>query len=80
MNDGRILVTAMDYAVKEAEQRLDSLDRVIQANSPERQLRFGYSIVYNRGKIVRSHKDVKPGETLEIRTAEGVIGAKVENK
>ena len=60
-------------------QKIDTLGRVIEAHSPERQLKFGYSIVYNKGKVVRSPKDVKVGEVLEVQTADGTIRTQVSN-
>ncbi len=57
---------------------LDSTARVIQANSPERQLKFGYSIVYSKGKVVRSVRDIKQRETLELQLSDGTIETRVE--
>ena len=61
-----------------ASSELDALSRVIQANSPERPLKFGYSIVYNGGTVVRSVRDVRSGERLDVQVADGTIVTRVE--
>ena len=57
---------------------LDATARVIHANSPERQLKFGYSIVYSKGKVVRSVRDIKAGEALDLQVSDGTIETRVE--
>jgi exodeoxyribonuclease VII large subunit len=58
-------------------QQLESTARLIQSNDPKRQLKFGYSIVYKDGKIVRSVQGIKKGETLSVQVADGAISAAV---
>lgn len=49
-----------------------------QAN-PERQLRLGYSIVKTKvGKVIRSVKQVRPGERIHTQVADGEIASTVE--
>lgn len=56
---------------------LESISRIIQANDPNHQLKFGYSIVYKDGKVVRSTKDVTVGEKLSLHVVDGTITTQV---
>jgi exonuclease VII large subunit len=46
---------------------------MLDISNPERQLAYGYSIVKAGGKIVKSVKDVKSGEELDISVKDGII-------
>ncbi|MEO5645929.1 MAG: exodeoxyribonuclease VII large subunit [Candidatus Paceibacterota bacterium] len=52
---------------------IDASARFMQAHSPEHQLKFGYSIIYKNGKIIRSTKDVKSEDILELQVSDGII-------
>ena len=47
--------------------------RTIEMESPLRQLACGYSIVRIRGKVLRSVKDTKKGDKLDITVSDGII-------
>ncbi len=46
---------------------------MLDISNPERQLAYGYSIVKVGGKIVKSIKDVKSGEELDVSVKDGII-------
>ncbi len=56
---------------------LDTSARFMQANSPEHQLKFGYSIIYKNGNIVRSTKDTKKGDMLTLQVSDGIVTTQV---
>ncbi len=59
--------------VKEREKYLSAVD-------PGRNLRLGYSIVFNKdGRVVKSVKDVKKGEVLITRVCNGEIESEVSS-
>lgn len=83
------VIERMSEQIKEAEYRIirgfmESLERkkdmvgqyekfLIQQN-PERQLGLGWSITRNKkGQVVRSVKDVKKGEVLDVAVSDGII-------
>ena len=47
--------------------------KMLDVSNPERQLAYGYSIVKVGGKIVKSIKDVKSGEELDVSVKDGII-------
>src|SRR3989338_7110371 len=59
-------------------QQLEHSSKIIYSNNPERQLKLGYSIARCQGKIVRSVKDVKLKDNLEIRVVDGTIVSEVK--
>ncbi|HHE76481.1 MAG TPA: exodeoxyribonuclease VII large subunit [Candidatus Parcubacteria bacterium] len=55
----------MDF-LKNSEKQLEILN-------PTRRLKFGYSIVYLNGKIISSVSQVKKGDDIDVRVADGEI-------
>lgn len=60
-----------------AGQNLAYAEKTIASNNPERQLRLGYSIAFCSGKVVKSTKDVKIEDTLDIKVQDGEIKSKI---
>ena len=58
--------------------RLQLLSQRIQAQDPELLLKRGYSITLKDGKSIRSASQLKSGDIIETRLAEGSVKAKVE--
>jgi exodeoxyribonuclease VII large subunit len=50
----------------------------IALHSPERQLRLGYSLVSFGGKIIRSVKDVKVGEEVDVKLSDGEMKTEIK--
>jgi exodeoxyribonuclease VII large subunit len=57
-------------------QRLDVLKLKLEAYSPEIQLKRGYSITLNQGRVLRSVQGLPPGSLLETRLKDGRIFSK----
>lgn len=71
--------TSFEALLEKAKEKLEYNLRIINLNNPERQLRLGYSIVMTGGKIVRKIGDVKIGESLDIKVADGKIISEVKD-
>ena len=72
-------LSGFKYLLLRVAQRLEQADKIINFNNPERQLKLGYSIVSYKGKIVKTVKDVKVGESIDIKIIDGLINSKVSN-
>jgi exodeoxyribonuclease VII large subunit len=78
------LARAMGARCSTALARLDSLEKQLRAVGPESVLNRGFSVTLrDDGSVVRSPGDVRPGQTLTTRLADGSVrsvveGAKVE--
>ena len=53
---------------------------IVEAKTPERIMKLGYSIVRLKGRVVRSTVDVSDNDLLEVRLSDGSVKARVENK
>ena len=60
-------------------QKLKQAEKVIALNSPEHQLRLGYSIAFCGNKIIRRTGDAKIGDNIDLRVIDGTIISKVKN-
>jgi exodeoxyribonuclease VII large subunit len=72
---------AMNATAGRERQRVESLSRYLDSLAPEHVLRRGYSITTRKkdGAIVRTSQDVKPGERIVTRVADGLIESKVDD-
>ncbi len=59
-------------ALRRAQERLTNAERVMRVNDPARQLKLGYSIVRERGKVVKSVRGLKVGGALSLQFSDGV--------
>ncbi len=78
----RRLARATSVAIERRRAKVKSVAIHLRAVSPERILGRGYSITTHRksGAIVRSRADVKPGDTLVTRLADGVVESVVQDE
>jgi len=60
--------------------RFENVGRVIAANDPERNLRLGYAIVRQHGKIVKRAETLSAGSEFELRFSDDILAAKVVEK
>jgi len=60
-------------------QQLTQAEKIIGLNDPERQLMLGYSIARCNNKIVRSIKNVKIGEGIDVQVSDGKINSQIIN-
>jgi len=60
-------------------QQLTQAEKIIGLNDPERQLMLGYSITRCNNKIVRSIKNVKIGEGIDVQVSDGKINSQIIN-
>lgn len=66
VRDFSLMVGGVEILVSQSE-------KLILQSSPENQLKRGYSIVRLGGKVLRSAKEVKKGDQLDISVSDGII-------
>ena len=71
------LQRAEEIKLEKCGTAVSAMARTLTGLSPLNVLGRGYSAVYFDKKIVKSTSDVKLGDTVSIRTADGMIGAEV---
>jgi exonuclease VII large subunit len=60
-------------------QQLEHAEKVVNLNNPERQLMLGYSIARCNGRIIRTVKNTKIGDNIDIQITDGKINSEVKN-
>jgi len=76
---GRRLATAARHHLERSRARADAAARTLHTVSPLATLDRGYAIVTRAtdGQILRSARQVRPGDGIEVRLAEGGLSARV---
>jgi exodeoxyribonuclease VII large subunit len=64
-------------ALERRQARLDTVHARLGALSPAAVLERGYAIVHRGDDVVRSAAQVEPGDSIDVRVAEGTFGATV---
>ena len=72
-NIGIEIVRGFSKMLESSTEFLVQSKKMLDISNPERQLAYGYSIVKVGGKIVKSIKDVKSGEELDVGVKDGII-------
>lgn len=73
------LAAAMDKRLSDKKRDFVRLTATLDALSPLKVLGRGYSVTKTGGKIVKSVRDVAPGQMLEIDLTDGKLDCRVEN-
>ena len=69
----------LDGRIKDIRQILAMAEQMTKLNDPLRQLKLGYSIARQSGKIVRDASQLQRGDALQIQLDKGEIEAEVKN-
>jgi len=78
-NSWRKSVFGFNSLLSIIKQRLEHSEKIIYLRNPETQLKLGYSIARCDGRLIRSIKDTKIGEDVNIRVVDGAIVSQVKN-
>ncbi len=72
------LLNNLEKGFENNEKMLDDIEKQLQVFDPARQLKLGYSIVSVLGKVIKTVKQVKIGEKLDVRVSDGDITSVVD--
>ncbi len=74
-----VIVNAFSLRVQEVNEFLKRTAQYLTAVDPERNLRLGYSIIFNeKGNVVRDTADTGEGRPIAVRLHKGSLKARVE--
>jgi exodeoxyribonuclease VII large subunit len=76
---GEILIRKYTRLFSDFVNKLKLLAEKIALHNPERQLALGYSLVMINKKIIRSVRDVKTGDEVDIKVSDGEIKSKIQS-
>ena len=74
------VTASFDNMLRFGSMRLENVGRVIAANDPARNLRLGYAIVRQHGKIMKRAASVPPGSEFQVQFSDGNVAAKAIKK
>jgi len=74
------LCLAIRRTLEKQGQRTSGLAEHLQAVSPLATLTRGYAVAYKQetGEILRSYREIRPGERMETRVADGILISRIE--
>lgn len=58
---------------------IQSIEKIMESNNPERQLRLGYSIAKLQGKVIKSVGQIQKGQNVEVRLQDGSFESDIIN-
>jgi exodeoxyribonuclease VII large subunit len=77
-NFSKSVSASFSRLVANVEEKIRNAENQINLNNPERQLKLGYSLVSVGGKIVRSVKQVKAGDEVDVKVSDGKLKTEVK--
>ncbi len=73
------ILNSFSLDIKEKERRISEISKFIESSNPERQLRLGYAIIKKDNKIVKSIKDAKRGDLVDLQVKDGFFVSEIKN-
>ncbi|MFA5169706.1 MAG: exodeoxyribonuclease VII large subunit [Candidatus Paceibacterota bacterium] len=73
-----IVPKILENEIKKVKEKMESMERVIINNDPERNLKLGYCIARNEKGIIKNIKDVKLEEVVDLKVFDGIINTQVK--
>lgn len=67
-----------EYRIQKEKEQLDLMEKYINVLNPQNLLNKGYSITLLNGKVLKSKKEIKKGDCLITKLAEGEVKSIVE--
>lgn len=68
----------LENVIVKLKERMENMERIIMHNSPERNLRLGYCIAQNEKGIIKSIKNIKLEEIVDLKVFDGTINTQVK--
>ena len=76
----RVAGAMVDTALARSREQVRGFSLQLRSLHPQATLARGYALVEKEGMAVRSVRDVKPGDALDVRVTDGAFPARVESK
>jgi exodeoxyribonuclease VII large subunit len=73
------IFSAFSRLISDIKEQIKNAEDQIRLNNPERQLKLGYSLISLGGKIVRSVKEVKAGDEVDVKLSDGEIKTRIQD-
>ena len=74
-----LTLTNYNLIITNTNNKIINFENTININDPERQLKLGYSIILRKGDLIKSVKQVKKGDIIDIKISDGKIKSEVRD-
>jgi exodeoxyribonuclease VII large subunit len=74
----KIITDYFSKFILETNRTINTFEKYLNQNNPERQLKLGYSIVTLNGKVVKSANQIKKGDILISKLGEGKVQSEAQ--
>ena len=64
--------------IKDRSDKISEIRRLVSTNDPKKQMKMGYSLVFREGRIVKSKKNLKTGEEIDVKLYDGDIVSEIK--
>lgn len=71
------LIRATQMSLKNINNNLENSEKVVNLLNPLNLLKRGYSLTFSDGKLVKSPKDLKKGQTIQTQFSDGSVDSQV---
>jgi exodeoxyribonuclease VII large subunit len=75
----RLIFTHQSDGINEVSKSFESVEKSIKLSDPSHNLKLGYSLSYVNGKLVRSIKEVKVNDEIEVKLTDGSFASEIKN-
>lgn len=73
-----VIPRLLENEIGKVKEKLESMERVIANNDPERNLKLGYCIASGKKGIIKNIKDVKLEDVVDLKVFDGTINTQVK--
>lgn len=77
-----IIPKTLNYAINRTvsieKERIERLSQFIRLSHPDNVLKRGYAIIHNKNNVITSTKDLKSGDSITVKFADGETNATIE--
>ena len=78
-NKEQLLFSSLNKSIKEQEQKIKNLEKIMTVNNPERQLSLGYAIIRKEGSVIKSINKLSKNDTIDVTISDGKLTSKIIN-
>ena len=73
-----VIPKILENEINKTKDKLENIEKIINQNNPERNLKLGYCIANNKKGIIKSINDVKTEDIIDLKVYNGIINTQVK--
>lgn len=73
-----VIPRMLENKIERMKDKLENIEKIINQNDPERNLKLGYCIAASKGGVVKNIDDVKVDDAIDLKVFNGIINTQVK--